>query len=165
MTGGAISIPLQINGSPASRLERHDGELENGIDNMLELIVFTPRGAFPADPDFGFEYWNHEFSNMDVHEFNNSYMDLGMERTGVSRISRKECESSLRESISRYEPRLHDPQVKVELDANLRPARRKVQSKYEMRILISGSIDDGLGVTRLYEKRFTFNVEPVARRI
>ena len=29
------------------------------IDNFIELIVFSPKGSFIADDDFGFEYWNH----------------------------------------------------------------------------------------------------------
>lgn len=29
------------------------------IDNFIELIVFSPKGSFLADDDFGFEYWNH----------------------------------------------------------------------------------------------------------
>lgn len=47
------------------------------LDNLVELIVFTPRGSFVGDPDFGFEYWNHEYSNVHYREFNN-------EQTGLS---------------------------------------------------------------------------------
>ena len=28
------------------------------LDNLIELIVFTPRGSFSADPDFGFEFYS-----------------------------------------------------------------------------------------------------------
>ena len=40
------------------------------IDNFIELIVFSPKGSFIADDDFGFEYWNHEYSNVHFRSFN-----------------------------------------------------------------------------------------------
>lgn len=159
------AIPLSISFSPHTGLEREKGGLEECIDRLLELIVFTPKGSFSADPEFGFEYWNHEFSNLDVREFNNSYLDL----MGASRrpggITRRKCEASLRDTIAAYEPRLRAPEVKVELDVNTRTGRRNMQSKYEMCVTISGAIDDGLGITRAYEKRIAFMVEPIAHKV
>lgn len=38
-------------------------------------------------------------------------------------------------------------------------------SKYEMRILITGFLDDGLGIMRPYEKRISFMVEPIAKKL
>lgn len=159
------AIPLSIRSGDATALEKESGDLEQCISNLLDLIVFTPRGSFSADPEFGFEYWNHEFSNINVREFNNSYMGMTADAQPVNEISRRQCEASLRESILAYEPRLLKPEVRVELEMNDRPRKRKSQSKYEMRILISGSIDDGLGIARPYEKRISFMVEPVARKI
>ena len=40
-----------------------------------------------------------------------------------------------------------------------------MQSKYEMCVTISGAIDDGLGITRAYEKRIAFMVEPIAHKV
>ncbi len=158
-----IDVPLSVSVEEKAVLARSRSSVEKNIEDMLDLIVFTPKGAFSADPDFGFEYWNHEFSNMDVRRFNDSYLESSFDASSVAAISRKQCEKSLVESISAYEPRLQSPVVKIELDVNGSPRRRKVQPKYEMRIMISGSIDDGLGICRPYEKKISFMVEPVIR--
>lgn len=160
------SIPLSINLSDSHSLEKEDGELENCINSILDLIVFTPKGTFSADPEFGFEYWNHEFSNIDVREFNNSYIGMmAVDTQSLNDVSRKQCELSLKESIIEYEPRLINPEVKIELEINDKIRKKKSQSKYEMKIMISGSIDDGLGVVRPFEKRISFMVEPTAKKI
>lgn len=80
-------------------------------------------------------------------------------------VSRKQCEQSLKDSIMSYEPRLLNPEVKIELEINNKVRNKKSQSKYEMRIMINGSIDDGLGIARPFEKRISFMVEPTAKRI
>lgn len=157
-------IPLSINFSSLPILEQESGDIEKSIDCILDLIVFTPKGSFIADPDFGFEYWNHEFSNINVREFNNNYLGMVSNVKTLNEISRKQCENSLRESIICYEPRLHQPDVKVELNIN-KKSRKSMPSKYEMRILITGFLDDGLGIMRPYEKRISFMVEPIAKKL
>lgn len=158
-----IDMPLCVQDVGSGVLTRSRASVDKNIEDMLDLIVFTPKGSFSADPDFGFEYWNHEFSNVDVRRFNDSYLEGSHDASSVDGISRKQCERSLVESIIAYEPRLQSPGVKIELDVNGSPRRRKVQPKYEMRIIISGSIDDGLGICRPYEKKISFMVEPVIR--
>lgn len=162
---GFIHIPLSIDFSKYPTLEQEAGDLESSIDNILDLIVFTPKGAFIADPDFGFEYWNHEFANINVREFNSNYMGMVPNAGAPDEISRRECEASLKESILTYEPRLQQPEVRVELDINDKKSRKSMPSKYEMKIHINGWLDDGLGVTRPYEKRISFMVEPTAKKI
>lgn len=158
-------IPLSINFSSSPILEQESGDIEKSIDSILDLIVFTPKGSFIADPDFGFEYWNHEFSNINIREFNNNYLGMVSNVKSLNEISRKQCENSLRESIICYEPRLHQPDVRVELYINNKKSRKSMPSKYEMRILITGSLDDGLGIMRPYEKRISFMVEPIAKKL
>lgn len=158
------AIPLNINRGKSSVLKK-EGDTEACIDNFLDLIVFTAKGSFSADPEFGFEYWNHEFSNINVREFNNSYIGIMSNNQSSNDISRKQCEASLLKSIVSYEPRLLKPEVKIELEINGKIRKRNSQSKYEMKILISGFIDDGLGITKQYEKRISFMVEPVAKKI
>lgn len=158
-------IPLSIDFSKSPILEQESGDMERSIDNILDLIVFTPKGSFIADPDFGFEYWNHEFANINVREFNNNYLGMVSNVKTLNEISRKQCEISLKESILCYEPRLHQPDVKVELDINNKKSRKSMPSKYEMRIMITGSLDDGLGIMRPYEKRISFMVEPIAKKL
>ena len=159
------NIPLSINFESSPMLDREQGDVDKCIDSILELIVFTPKGSYSADPEFGFEYWNHEFSNLNVREFNNNYISIMTATKPDNEISRKQCETSLKNSITAYEPRLHNPEVKVELDINNKLGKRNMQSKYEMRIVITGEIDDGLGVSRAYEKRIAFMVEPIAHKI
>lgn len=136
------------------------------LDNLVELIVFTPRGSFNGDPDFGFEYWNHEYSNVHYREFNN-------EQTGVysgglyNEITRKECQESIRQSLSTYAPQLKQVLVSMELNSAEVEKRRKkkVPSKYIVSIAVEGIIDDGLGTTCKYEKNVMFLIEPTAKKI
>ncbi len=151
--------------SDSPSLEKESGELESCINSILDLIVFTPKGTFCADPEFGFEYWNHEFSNINVREFNNSYIGMVESVQTLNDVSRKQCEISLKDSIIAYEPRLINPEVKIELEINDRIRKRKSQSKYEMKIMISGSIDDGLGILKPFEKRISFMIEPTVKNI
>lgn len=159
-----IAIPLGINLGASPVLEKDSGDIESSINSILDLIVFTPKGSFGADPEFGFEYWNHEYSNINVREFNNSYMGMMSNAQSMNEVSRKQCEHSLRDSIIAYEPRLLKPEVKIELEINNKFSKRISLSKYEMRICITGSIDDGLGVTRQYEKKIAFMVEPITKK-
>lgn len=158
-------IPLSLDFSKSPIIEQETGDIEKSIDSILDLIVFTPKGSFVADPDFGFEYWNHEFANLNVREFNNNYLGMVSNVRSLNEISRKQCEMSLKESILSYEPRLSQPEVRIELEVNSKKGRKSMPSKYEMRILITGSLDDGLGVTRPYEKRISFMVEPIAKKL
>lgn len=159
------SIPLSVDTSGFPTLENENGELESCIHCILDLIVFTVKGSFLADPEFGFEFWNHEFSNIDVREFNNSYMGMMSDAQALNDVTKRQCEMSLRDSILAYEPRLINPEVRMELEINDKVKSRRSQSKYEMKILINGSIDDGLGVLRPFEKRISFMVEPTAKKI
>lgn len=160
-----ISIPVSIHGDSPHVFEEEIGDVDKSIDSIIDLIVFTAKGTFSADPEFGFEYWNHEFSNINVREFNNSHIGVLSSSSSLNDISRKKCEISLKESLMTYEPRLLNPEVKIELEINEKVRAKKSQPKYEMRISINGSIDDGLGILRQYEKRIAFMVEPTARKI
>jgi hypothetical protein len=68
------------------------------IDNLVELIVFTPRGSFTADPDFGFEYWNYEYSNVSYRDFNNGHGALP--RFGNDEATKK-CAKTVSETVWR----------------------------------------------------------------
>lgn len=160
-----ITIPLSIAFEQSPVIEREEGTLEQSIDNILDMIVFTPKGLSGADPEFGFEYWNHEFSNIDLREFNNNYLGVMSGTTVLNDISRKQCEKSLCDSIAVYEPRLRQPDVKINLEAGNRGRHGNKQSKYEMHISITGAIDEGLGISRPFEKKISFMVEPTASKI
>ncbi len=148
-----------------TKLHRGIGDRIHMIDNLVELIVFTPRGDFEADPDFGFEYWNHEFSNVHYREFN---AGQGANKSGnlYNEVTKKECEDSIKQSLAAYEPMLKNVVVSIELDAaaEKQRRRRRVSSKYAVNVIVEGGIDDGLGVLRPYRKVVVFLVEPTVKR-
>ena len=137
------------------------------LDNLVELIVFTPKGSFAADPDFGFEYWNHEYSNIHYRDFNNHHSNSGY--YGLSNdVTRKECQESIKRSLETYEPQLKQIDVSIELDSidiEEQNKKRKVFSKYEVSVKVTGLLDDGLGVVKKYEKRVLFFMEPTVKQI
>lgn len=159
-----ISTPLRLV-NEGTTLRRDIEDRVRMLDNLVELVVFTPRGDFEADPDFGFEYWNHEFSNVHYREFNSSQTGT-VAKSLYNEISRKECEDSIRQSLATYEPGLKNVRVSIEMDAasNRQRRKRRVASKYSINVIVEGSLSDGLGTTRPYRKVVTFLVEPTVKR-
>jgi len=159
-----IGTPITYEGD-SLRLNRDLPHRLAMLDNLVELIVFTPRGSFASDPDFGFEYWNHEFSNVHQREFNASQGRGGM---GMMQndVTKKECEDSIRESLATYEPMLKNVTVNIVMEAAYEKGahRKKLPSKYELNVVVDGTLDDGVGTRRLYRKVVTFYVEPVVKK-
>lgn len=160
------STPISFSSDESSiSIIRDIDEHISMLDNLVELIVFTPKGSFVGDPDFGFEYWNHEYSNVHYREFNNE--QTGMLSAGLyNEITKKECQDSIRQSLSTYAPQLKQVIVSMELNstevANQR--KKKVPSKYIVTIKVDGIIEDGLGTTCKYEKDVMFLMEPTAKK-
>ena len=135
------------------------------LDNLVELIVFSPRGSFNGDPDFGFEYWNHEYSNVHYREFNNE--QTGLSSGGLyNEITKKECQESIRRSLLTYAPQLKQVIVSMELNSAEaeKQLKKKIPSKYMVTIMVKGIIDDGLGTVCKYEKNVMFLIEPTAKK-
>ena len=160
------STPVTFRSEESSiRIVRDIEERISMLDNLVELIVFTPRGSFVGDPDFGFEYWNHEYSNVHYREFNNE--QTGMSSAGLyNEITKKECQESIRQSLSTYAPLLKQVAVSMELNSAEaeKQRKKKVPSKYIVTIKVNGIIDDGLGTTCQYEKNVMFLMEPTAKK-
>lgn len=160
-----ISTPLVFTQSGTQMLRNIEDRVTM-LDNLVELIVFTPRGSFEADPDFGFEYWNHEFSNVHYKEFNTK--QTGQNVGGLhNEVTKKECEESVRISLATYEPMLKNVTVSIALDSAIAKQRRKrrVASKYEVTVIVEGNLDDGLGTLRPYRKNVVFLIEPTVKRM
>lgn len=159
-----ISTPLVFTQSGTQMLRNIEDRVTM-LDNLVELIVFTPRGSFEADPDFGFEYWNHEFSNVHYKEFNTK--QTGQGASGLhNEVTKKECEESIRVSLATYEPMLKNVTVSIALDSAIAKQRRKrrVASKYEVTVIVEGSLEDGLGTMCPYRKDVIFLIEPTVKR-
>ena len=158
-----ISTPVSYI-EPSLRLVRDIEDHITKLDNLVELIVFTPRGSFAADPDFGFEYWNHEFSNVHYREFNVN--QTGQGGTLQNDITKKECEDSISNSLATYEPMLKNVNVSIVLNsaADKGGHRKKMPSKYELNVVVDGNLDDGLGTRRHYRKIVVFLVEPTVKK-
>ena len=163
-----VNTPIQFNKNELSvSLKREIDDVTLMLDNLVELIVFTPKGSFSADPDFGFEYWNHEYSNIHYRDFNNNH--TGMGTYGLyNDVTRKECQESIKKSLETYEPQLKHIDVFIELnsiDENKQNSNKKVFSKYEVSVRVTGVLDDGLGTIKKYEKIVTFFMEPTVKKI
>ena len=162
-----ISTPLNFierNSSKAVHLGRDIDNRSEMRDNLIELIVFTPRGSFDADPDFGFEYWNHEYSNIHYMDFNNDNSGTAI---SYNEVTKRECQESVRLSLQTYYPQLKNVTVLIDLaiaDAD-KQRRKKVMSKYSVKVTVKGVISDGLGTNRDYSKDVIFLVEPTAKQL
>ena len=165
---GFISTPIEFKAEESSSIsiKRDIEDRIQMLDNLVELIVFTPRGSFSADLDFGFEYWNHEYSNIHYRDFNNNH--TGMGTYGLyNDVTRKECQESIKKSLETYEPQLKHIDVFIELnsiDENKQNSSKKVFSKYEVSVRVTGGLDDGLGTIKKYEKIVTFFMEPTVSK-
>jgi hypothetical protein len=161
-----ISTPLTFieRTNNAVHLERDINDRIEMLNNLIELIIYTPRGSFDADPDFGFEYWNHEYSNIHYMDFNNDNSGTAI---SYNEVTKKECQESVRHSLLTYYPQLKDVTVLIDLaiaDAK-KQRRKKVLSKYSVKVTVKGVISDGLGTNRNYSKDVIFLVEPTAKQL
>lgn len=162
-----ISTPLSFQTSDTvTTIARDINNRVEMIDNLIELIIFTPRGSFFADPDFGFEYWNHEYSNVRYRDFNNGHTTTAVNGL-YNEITQKECQESIRKSLEIYEPELKHVDVSIVLNSlEMEKQRaRKMISKYEVIIKVIGVLDDGLGVVTPYQKSVSFFMEPTVKKI
>ncbi|MCD8202938.1 MAG: hypothetical protein LUD48_04795, partial [Prevotella sp.] len=146
-------------------LERSITDRIGMIDNFIELIVFTPCGSFMADEEFGFEYWNHEYSNVHFMGFNN-----GQNETYVNgqyrEVTLRECKESIEKSLHMYEPQLKQIGVFIELNTVSKDEQmKKVRSRYEVNIRVTGQLEDGLGTYVPYKKEISFLMEPMVKRV
>lgn len=135
------------------------------LDKLIDLIVFTPRGSFLADPEFGFEYWNHEYTNIQYQAFNNAQAGGGAKDKNKV-ITKTECEESIKSSLQSYAPQMKKISVAVKLNpANTdeRRNKKKSPSKHLVSILVTGDLDDGIGISH-YTKKVDFLMEPTSKR-
>lgn len=159
-----ISTPIDYGDNQSSiRLDRDLDSLTAMLDNLIELIAFTPRGSCSADPEFGFEYWNHEYVNIQYRTFNNGQVST-MADGARREITKNECQDSIKKSLSFYAPQLKNAVVSVELNPadSQHRYRKKVQPKHIVSIKVEGDVDSGIGAQR-YKKEVVFLMEPTTK--
>lgn len=134
------------------------------LDNLVELIVFTPRGSFNADPDFGFEYWGYEYSNVNETQFNNNNTGRDSYNSESTKIK---CQESIRQSLNTYAPELKDLEITMNLcgpDSD-EQGKKRVLSRHMVAVVVKGNIENGLGTVLEYYKEVSFFIEPTAKKI
>lgn len=162
----SVGTPLEYQSSTSGPIINRNIESETELlDNLIEVIAFTPRGSFPADPDFGFEFWNHEYSNIQYQAFNSGQGGLPGSKI-IQEVTKLECQESIRKSLHTYAPQLTKVEVTVELNAaqySERKSKGNIQSKHIVTIVVEGAFDNGIG-TNKYKKKIEFLMEPSAKK-
>lgn len=160
-----IGTPIDFDDKLLSIQPKRDlKSLRAMLNNLIELIAYTPRGSCSADPEFGFEYWNYEYVNIQYNTFNNGQVNTLAE--GVHReITKNECQESIKRSLSIYAPQLKNVNVSVKLNpAGIKQQHtKKVQSKHLVSIFVKGDIDNGI-CEEPYDKEVIFLMEPTIKR-
>ena len=118
------------------------------IDNWVDTVVFTSIRRFKADEEFGFSFWDNEFIAMNLVDFNHGgdfkivkRKNNREEKVQMSRAGIRQCEKSVRDSISHYIPFLKNLEVEVQLSMEKNKYfRRGENSKYVVRILVKGRL-------------------------
>lgn len=156
----------------ALKLKRDIDSEEIMLDQLIDLIVFTPRGSFHSDPDFGFEFWNHEYKNINYNNFNNGQGDSLPDGKG-EKMTKIECQNSLQNNLITYAPQLKNVHVEVKLEpapynqkrgSKSEDEKLSMPSKHCIFIKIQGERNVGLEVNVPYEKEMTFFIEPTVKR-
>lgn len=111
---------------------------ERSISDFITLMVDSPNGSFGPDLQFGFTLKNFRFENSD----------------SSNRINKKKIEGKsanpnnyaldLKNAILKYEPRLLEPEVKIEFD----------KESQEVMLLITGFLKEG----KRYEQKIKFHI-------
>lgn len=160
-----IKTPILTSGNGSTvTLQRNLTDRTAMIDNLIELIIFTPKGSFLADPDFGFEYWNHEYANIQYRNFNYGQA-MNTVRGLYKEITKTECQESIRESLATYCPDLKDPVIDISLNAATEEKMKNVfvKPKHYVTISVQGMVDNGTGTMRPYKKEIAFLMEPTLK--
>lgn len=160
---GYIKAPISYTKNNSLEINRGIVDRLAMIDNLVELIVFTPRGSFSSDPDFGFEYWEHEYSNVNFRDFNSG--QNGAFANGLyNEIKRRECQDSIKRSLEAYYSLLKQVDVSIELNNIDSEQRSRSISKYQVVVTVTGMLDEGLGTYTPYKKVIRFLMEPTIIR-
>lgn len=127
----------------------HIDDVTESIDQFIDLLVFTHHGECRFQHDFGFSFWDNEFSNISIQDFN------------TREKPKKDFEDDLKNVIETFETRLKNVQVEIllsEEDAHV----QKSKIKFMVLISITGKIK--AIQSKPYKKQIVFSVGPVAKK-
>lgn len=92
--------------------------LSESVAGLINLIVKTSFGECKFDRSFGCEIWEHDFENI----FN-------------SQIYREQLRSSIQETITKYEPRITNVKVAIQIDqVDYKLDLHKVKSRIKLNV-------------------------------
>lgn len=153
------------------QIDRPLTNVSSVIDNWVDTVVFTSIRRFKADEEFGFSFWDNEFIAMNLVDFNHG-ADFKIvkrknnreEKVQMSRAGIRQCEKSVKDSISYYIPYLKQLEVEVQLSMEKNKfSRRGENSKYVVRVLVKGrlSYNEYVGVREgEYHREVEFFMDP-----
>jgi len=114
------------NNSRIADNENSDKSMEKAIADFIFLLVSSPNGSFKPDFRFGFNLKNFRFANADSEDkINHRKIEGKSDNLNNYAID-------LKEAVKQFEPRLQNPEVKIEFN--------KKQS--EVFVSVSGTVVD-----------------------
>ncbi|MDO4949213.1 MAG: GPW/gp25 family protein [Bacteroidales bacterium] len=108
-----LQSPLQV---VSGRFLHQSNGLEQSVRDSLQLLMDTPLGSLPIDPDYGFVFSTLRFEIFDenegtVFDSRDSRNPIYKKKVSGSSKNLQTFASDLKHSIEVYEPRLLSPKV------------------------------------------------------
>ena len=104
-----LLTPLRINKGALN----HTDDIKESLNLSIELLLNTPLGCVPSDPEFGFVFTGLKFeifeeNNGTIHTESNGLAPIYKKKVSGSSKNIQAFASELNETIRQYEPRLRD---------------------------------------------------------
>ena len=104
-----LLTPLRINKGALN----HTDDIKESLNLSIELLLNTPLGCVPSDPEFGFVFTGLKFeifeeNNGTIHTESNDLTPIYKKKVSGSSKNIQTFASELNETIRQYEPRLRD---------------------------------------------------------
>lgn len=153
------------------QIDRPLDEVNSVIDNWVDTVIFTSIRRFKADEEFGFSFWDNEFIAMNLVDFNHGAdfkivrrQNNREEKVQMSKAGIRQCEKSVKDSISYYIPYLKQLDVEVQLSMEKNKySKRGENSKYVVRVRVKGrlSYNEYVGIHEgEYRREVEFFMDP-----
>ena len=92
---------------------KHTDDIKESLNLSIELLLNTPLGCIPSDPEYGFVFTGLKFeifeeSNGTIHTESSDNSPIAKKKISGSSKNIQTFASELNEAIRQYEPRLRD---------------------------------------------------------